>query len=187
LRGEFGGVQVWQRDDRCEDFMTNRTTQTGAFPPERRDRLIREREHDPYRVRAKLPDPTACPDCGAMYRAGRWFWGSPPAEAHRERCPACRRIRDDYPAGILSLRGAFPREHRDELLGLVRNVEEREKAEHPLKRIMAIGDEEDALVIRTTDPGLARNIGDAIHDAYEGELDIGYTDEGNLLRVTWSR
>jgi hypothetical protein len=154
---------------------------------QRRDRLIRERVHDPYMVRAKLPDPTACPECGAMYRDGRWTWGSPPAEAHRERCPACRRIEDDQPAGILTIGGAFPAEHRDEVLGLARNVEEREKGEHALKRIMAIRDEEGSVVITTTDPGLARNIGDALQHAYEGELDYQYTDEGLLLRVSWSR
>jgi hypothetical protein len=122
-----------------------------------------------------------------MYRAGRWMWGAPPVDAHRERCPACQRIRDDQPAGILTLSGAFLREHQEELLGLARNVEEREKGEHALKRIMAVREEKEAIVVTTTDPGLARNIGDALRDAYEGELDYQYTDEGHLLRVTWSR
>ena len=167
--------------------MTHRRAESGPIASKRRDRLIREREHDPYKVRAKLPDPTACPDCGAMYRAGRWIWGAPPVDANRERCPACQRVRDDYPAGILTLRGTFPSAHRDEILGLARNVEEREKAEHALKRIMAIRDDADEIVITTTDSGLARNIGDALHDAYDGELDYAYTDEGSLLRVTWSR
>lgn len=167
--------------------MTERRAKTGPFAAERRDRLIREREHDPYKVRAKLPDPTACPECGAMYRDGRWTWGAPPADANREVCPACQRIRDEYPAGILTLSGSFWREHQDELLGLARNVEEREKGEHALKRIMAVREEGDEIVITTTDAGLVRNIGDALHDAYEGELDYEYTDAENLLRVTWHR
>lgn len=167
--------------------MTKRKDNAGPFPAGRRDRLIREREHDPYKLQGKLPDPTACPDCGAMYRSGRWMWGKPPVDAHREFCPACRRIQDDYPAGVLTLSGAFPHAHRDEILSLARNVEEREKAEHALKRIMDIGDEADTIVIKTTDPGLARNIGDAIHKAYEGDLDYEYTDGGNLLRVMWKR
>jgi NMD protein affecting ribosome stability and mRNA decay len=167
--------------------MTNRQRGQGAFPTGRRDRLIRERDHDPYKVGAKLPDPTSCPDCGAVYRAGRWMWGAPAAEAHKERCPACRRIRDDYPAGVLSLSGSFLHEHRDEVLGLARNIEEREREGHALKRIMAIGDEEDAIVITTTESGLARNIGDAIHAAYQGDLDYHYSDGDDLLRVSWKR
>jgi len=155
--------------------------------PQRRDKLIREREHDSYKVRAKLPDPTACPDCGALYRDGRWVWGKAPVDAQRTVCPACHRIRDSYPGGHLTLRGAFVRDHRDELLGLVRNVEEREKGQHPLKRIMAVEDVESDVLITTTDPNLARNIGDALHRAYEGDLDYQYTEASNVLRVSWSR
>lgn len=153
----------------------------------RRDRLIREHEHDTYKVRSKLPDPTACPECGAMYRDGRWTWGAPPVGAHEALCPACHRVRDDYPGGFLTLAGPFVREHRDELLGLARNVEEREKGEHPLKRIMAVRDTDDGVLVTTTDPGLARNIGDAVHSAWEGDLDYTYSEEGNVLRVTWTR
>lgn len=38
----------------------------------RRDRLIRERIHDPYKARAKLPARAVCPQCGAAYEAGRY-------------------------------------------------------------------------------------------------------------------
>jgi NMD protein affecting ribosome stability and mRNA decay len=159
-----------------------------ASSPGRRDRLIREREHDTYKVRSKLPDPTACPECGAMYRAGRWTWGSPPVDAHRTLCPACHRIRDDYPGGYLSLGGDFLAEHRAEILGLVRHVEEREKREHPLKRIMGVEDADPGGVeITTTDPTLARSIGDAVRAAYQGELDYSYSEESNVLRVRWER
>jgi len=167
--------------------MAKRKTKQGSFPGQRRDRLIREREHDPYKLRSKLPDTTACPECGAMYREGRWVWGAPGVDAHFALCPACQRIQDDYPAGFLMLAGAFAREHREELLGLARNVEQRERGEHPLKRIMAINDERDGTLIATTDAGLARNIGDAVHHAYEGDLEYGYTEEGSLLRVSWRR
>jgi hypothetical protein len=167
--------------------MAKRGTGQGSFSAGRRDRLIREREHDPYKTRSKLPDPTACPECGVTYRSGRWAWGAPPADAHSALCPACQRIRDDYPAGFLTLSGDFAREHRTELLGLARNVEQREKSTHPLKRIMVIRDEADGMLITTTDAGLARNIGDALHHAYEGDLDYQYTEEGSLLRVSWRR
>ena len=78
--------------------------------PERRDRLIRERVHDPYKVRRKLPEPALCPECGAIYQAGRWRWSKPklrPEGAHEVICQACHRIRDQYPAGELTLSGHF--------------------------------------------------------------------------------
>ena len=153
----------------------------------RRDRLIREREHDPYQTRRKLPDPSACTECRVMYRDGRWQWGQPPADAHAVLCPACQRRRDGLPAGILSLEGEFHLEHRGEVLGLLRNVEEREVKAHPLKRIMRVEEEGRTLTVTTAHPGLARSLGDALHHAYSGELDYHYPEEGGLLRVRWSR
>jgi hypothetical protein len=40
----------------------------------RQDRLILERVHDPYRIRGKLPEPTVCPKCGAVFLDRRWQW-----------------------------------------------------------------------------------------------------------------
>lgn len=153
----------------------------------RRDRLIREREHDPYHTDRKLPDPSACTECGVMYRAGRWMRGSPPVGANPVLCPACHRIQDDYPAGEITFEGDFLDDHRDEILNLTRHVAEREGGEHPLKRVMEIQEAGDSVRVTTTDAGLARNIGDAIHDAYGGDLDYRYPKEGGLLRVTWRR
>lgn len=153
----------------------------------RRDRLVKEYEHDPYKSKAKLPEPTCCPQCGAAYHRGRWDWKTGAVDAHETLCPACRRIRDRCPAGYLTLSGAFLREHRQEILGLAHNVETREKAQHPLKRIMGANDRNGDILITTTDMQLARSIGDALHHAYEGELKYQYSEEQNILRVTWKR
>jgi NMD protein affecting ribosome stability and mRNA decay len=154
----------------------------------RADRRMQEHDRDTYGMTAKLPDPTGCPSCGATFHEGRWTWRPAPAEAHRAHCPACKRIEDGYPAGIVTLEGEFQREHRQEIEGLARNLEEREKADHPLKRIMRMEESEDgSLEIATTDIHLARGIGSALHDAYEGEVDYGFTDVENLFRVHWKR
>jgi NMD protein affecting ribosome stability and mRNA decay len=155
----------------------------------RRDRLIQERDHDPYRARGKLEEPNSCPDCGAVFRAGRWQWTAAGASAFApgRPCPACQRIRDDYPAGYVTLRGEFLAEHREEILALSRNVEKREKTDHPLKRIMEMRQDGDAVVITTTDLHLARSIGAAVHRAYQGNLDYAYEKGETLLRVTWTR
>ncbi len=88
----------------------------------------------------------------------------------------------------MHIEGDFTAAHLEEIQGLARNLEEREKQDHPLKRIMRItkGDGE-SWEIATTDPHLARGIGDALHHAYQGDLDDHYTDAENLLRVKWSR
>ena len=146
-----------------------------------------ERQLDSYGLRGKLPDPTACPACGAIYRDGRWIFGAPPADAHPTRCPACRRIEDDYPAGILRISGEFAAAHAEEIQSLARHVEEREKQEHALKRIMGIQREGDVLEIKTTDAKLARGIGEALQHAYHGELHYRMSEAENVLRVEWKR
>jgi NMD protein affecting ribosome stability and mRNA decay len=151
------------------------------------DRVHHADEKDPYATKGKLPDPTACPTCGAMYRKGRWTWGAPPADANRAECPACRRIADGYPAGIVRLSGAFAKSHADELTSLARHVEERENKEHALKRIMAVEREGGDVVVTTTDEHLARGIGEAVEHAYKGTLDYRFSEAENVLRVEWKR
>ena len=153
-----------------------------------REQLLQELVHDSYKSKHKLSEPTLCPDCGAVYHRGRWQWGAAPEKgAHMERCPACHRIHDHFPAGYVTLGGAFFGEHRDEILHRVRHCEEAEKRDHPLERIMAIEANAEGTVVTTTDPHLARRIGDALYHAFKGELEYHYNKDENLLRVAWTR
>lgn len=162
-------------------------TRFAGFQPVRHDRLIQEFRHDAYKAKHKPAEPTVCPQCGAVYHEGRWQWLPRPAQAHEEMCPACHRINDGFPAGYVTVVGPFFNSHRDELMHLVKNEEERAKAEHPLKRIMKFEDQEDGTLITTTDIHLARGIGEALHRAYQGELEFHYNEQENLLRVVWER
>jgi len=136
----------------------------GGFRMLRREQLLPELVHDSYKSKRKLPEPTRCPGCGATFHAGRWTWDVAPAEAHEHTCPACHRIHDHFPAGYVTLSGEFFRRHRDEIVGLLRNCEVTEKAEHPLERIMAIEDTADGVTLTTTDTHLARKIAELTID-----------------------
>lgn len=161
-------------------------TPTPAGTP-RKDRLIRERVHDPYMTRLKPGEPSVCPQCGATFHRGRWSWDAAAPDARPELCQACHRIKDGYPAGVVRLSGGFVQVHKAEIVNLARNEEKQEKGEHPLNRIMAIDDEPAAIVIRTTDIHLPRRIGDAVHRAYGGDLDYHYDEESYFIRVNWRR
>lgn len=161
-------------------------TMRGTWRSVRRDELRTERIHDTYKVTHKPEEPARCPDCGAVFHGGRWTWASV-AKAHELCCPACHRIRDEFPAGYLRIAGPFVAEHREEIVQLIRNREQHEKDEHPLERVMAIEDVDDGMMVTTTDIHLARQLGDALHSAYKGELEYHYNDSENLLRVSWTR
>lgn len=165
--------------------MSTRSIPPG-FHPVRHDRPLLEQVHDAYKSKGKLPDPTVCPQCGAFFHDGRWQWGAAPAGAHQVTCPACHRMNDQYPAGFLTLEGPFFLAHREEIMHLVHHHEQRERAEHPLQRIMAVDERDGEVLVTTTDIHLARGIGEAVHHAYQGELEFHYNPEENLLRVHWT-
>ena len=166
--------------------MSNTSISGGFRQIQRHDGIFQERIHDAYKAKAKLPEPSVCSKCGAVYQQGRWQWRPAPANAHKATCPACHRIHDHYPAGFLTMKGEFFHSHRDEIMRLVRNHEKHELAEHPLKRIMAVEEKDGATLVTTTDIHLARGIGEALHHAYQGKLEYHYNPEQNLLRVNWT-
>ena len=147
--------------------------------------LDREYLHDTYKARGKLPDPTVCPVCGAVFQKGRWKWGRRPAGAKETVCPACRRIEDRYPAGILSLSGPFLKSRKGEILNVIHNQERQAKKEHPLCRIIAVEEREDGIEVATTDTHLPRRIGEALWHAYHGELNLHYAEDPRLVRMSW--
>ena len=95
---------------------------------------------DPYARRMKPPGPTVCPHCGAVFHEGRWQWMRLPMEANRASCPACQRVHDDYPAGIVSLTGSFVIEHRDELRHRRATHSGRGLRQHLADRVVVRGD-----------------------------------------------
>lgn len=158
-----------------------------TFHPGRHLEILDGPFHDPYQEAEKYSEPMVCSDCGAVFSDGRWQWIPPPVQADQVRCTACRRIHENQPAGYVTVEGQFAQDHREEMLNLVRHLETREKAEHPLQRIMSIDDQYGKLEITTTDIHLARGIGEALQHAYKGDLNFHYNKDQYLLRVHWQR
>lgn len=165
-----------------------KTTNKSTHPPHqgRGDRTAVKHRSDPYRTDLKLSEPTLCPICGLIFRSGRWQQGESSHSAVRHLCPACQRVRDKVPAAQLSLGGKFFIQHRKEIMRLIYNTEENERLEHPLERIMDINDFNGETTITFTGNHIAHRIGEAIHHAYQGQLDSHYIDNESLMRLSWS-
>ena len=98
---------------------------TTFFTESRKDRLIHERIHDPYKATCKPAEPSVCPVCNAVFKDGRWQWlESWPVDSHQVICQACQRIRDNYPAGLVTMSGDFIKTHKQEVLNLARQHEQ---------------------------------------------------------------
>ncbi len=164
---------------------------TTRFEPARRKNV--DRTGDPYIPRKGPLKVGVCPECHAISRKKRWYVDEAEylslvrAGAVHRRCPACRKIADGFPSGVVTLRGGFLRTHRDEILTIVRNEERRARGTNPLERIMAIRDGGEDVEILTTDEKLAQRIGREIRKAYQGTVSYKWSEDANLVRVGWSR
>src|SRR6185369_10275932 len=126
--------------------------------------------------------------CGAVFHNKRWQVGNGgPREGRKVVCPACRRIADHTPAGILSLQGSFLASHQTEIGNIIRNTERASFQKNPLGRIMETHKEVQGMTITTTDGKLAQKIGREVYKSYGGELNFLWSQSENLVRVAWSR
>lgn len=153
----------------------------------RRDRLVKERRNDAYKDKRKESGPAMCQKCKAVYTDGKWSWAKPEDAYDRTICPACRRIEDKFPAGEIEIRGLFYTAHEKEVMNLIRNREKMELNQHPLERIMDVGNRDDCVLITTTGVHLARQIGESLAHSYQGDLHFTYGDAEKSIRVRWER
>lgn len=159
---------------------SNRTKVTGDRTP---------RSRDTYQEKEGLKGAAHCA-CGAVFQGKRWQSGNGgtiPRDGRRLVCPACRRIADHVPAGIISLRGEFLAAHETEIGNLIRNTEQAAVQKNPLGRVMETVREKGGITITTTDGKLAQKIGRDIFKSYGGELNFLWSQAEDLVRVAWSR
>lgn len=169
---------------------------TRAKGGKRRDlhRPVLSKLADPYMPTKGGPEPASCPNCHAVYYKKGWTL-DPKALADAKRnpmtisvkCPACRKIEDNYPLGVVHLAGDFVFEHEDEIRGLIKNDEKRARERNPLERIMKIEKKSKELYIETTTDDLALRIGRTLCRAYKGSevLHSRYADK--YVIVNWNR
>jgi len=150
---------------------------------------------DPYLPKGASKKTTVCEGCHAVYKKKRWY-ADPnlynAAVAIRDTavavCPACLKIRDNFPGGIVTLKGDYVLPHKQELLNLIKNEEARARGFNPLERVMSVKESGyGSMVISTTNEKLAQRIGRAIRKAFGGKVTYQWSHDNKLARVDWQR
>jgi hypothetical protein len=150
---------------------------------------------DTYFPRGSVQGVSVCNSCHAVYRNKRWYADE---EMYRsiskdpgtggKVCPACLKIRDNFPGGIVTLKGSYVVTHHEDLLNLIRNEEVRARNVNPLERVMSIKENGfGTLVVATTNEKLAQRLGRAIKKAFNGQVSYNWSHENKLVRVAWER
>jgi len=169
------------------------------MPYARRNRISVEekgqraaRSTDVYLTDYGLKEVSVCPECRSFMMNKRWY--SPEdselmegKEINEVVCPACRRMSDNLPDGILTLSGDYLLEHEDEILNTLKNEEAKTRKKNPLARIMEIRQEGNVVTIHTTSDKLAQKMGRDIFKAHRGNLHYNWSGNENFLRVSWER
>jgi NMD protein affecting ribosome stability and mRNA decay len=147
------------------------------------------RSMDAYQEKGGVKGAAYC-SCGAVFRNKRWCReesGSVLHEGHELVCPACQRIADRNPAGIVSLSGDFLAAHESEIRNLINNTAQGAVTKNPLGRVMDICNDKDGITITTTDVKLAQKIGREVFKSHGGQLQFIWSHAEAPVRVTWSR
>ena len=149
---------------------------------------------DPYRPQEGLKEMAVCESCKALYRNKRWYLDPAVANAalahgraHPVICPACQKMADHYPEGLVTLQGEYLWDREEEIRNILHNEETKAMAKNPLERIMRLDREGDVLVIETTEQKLAEHLGRALHKAHQGILHVSWADDHSVCRVNWHR
>lgn len=135
---------------------------------------------------------SVCEGCQAVYRNKRWYTGPEVMKAGtmtmKVVCPACLKIRDNFPGGIVTLAGSYVLPHKREIIKLVKNEEDRARGFNPLERVMSIKENgRGSIIISTTNEKLAQRLGRAIKKAFHGDVKYHWSHDNKLVRVDWER
>jgi hypothetical protein len=135
-----------------------------------------------------------CKTCGAVYTKRRWVLGSEyraylaRGTARPAICPACDMQAKGQVGGYLRLEGAFVNPHRAELERLLKREAGRAAEDNPLGRILRLEhDPAGALTVATTTEHLVERLGRAVHRAFGGTIDFGFSHNDKFARATWRR
>lgn len=164
-----------------------------------KDRVVPIRNHvanygDPYLPQMKPEEAAMCRECKAVFASGRWQLHEQAGDDLKKAdkvvdtlCPACQKIRDHQPGGIVTLTGGFIKDHETEIVNLIENENRDAMAINPLERVIEIGRTDSGLTIQTTNEKLAQKIGRSIHKAYSGDVEYKWSEDTRLVRVNWHR
>ena len=151
------------------------------------------RQEDPYQPE-EGQEAAVCTQCHALYQGKRWSFDEKLYErlagTHKVRevvCPTCRKIKDHFPEGILTLSGEFFTQHQEEIVTLLEKEAGRVAKRSVVDRIIQMIPEGDKLVVETTTEKLAQHLGRAVYKAYKGDLHFRWGEVNRFVRVYWSR
>ena len=167
---------------------------------------FKKKEHidDPYSMKQAPKGLLECPECQAIFYRKRWsFPGTSSSQTRKSTsagpkkstkqtlvpqsflCPACRKLRDGYAEGFLTIQWPNWGAHKAEVLGLIHNEEHQAARNNPLERVMTIRTRPDGADIETTTEHFAQRLGKHLDRAFKGSVKYRWSHKDKCVRVAW--
>jgi len=143
------------------------------------------------RSTGRLKEPTACERCGAVFSGRTWRRDHPVTAALLDRavwkrCPACTQRAEGTYWGRVVIRGAFVAANEAAIRQRVLNVAEQAEGTQPMRRLVAMERDGEALEVLTTSQKLAHRVARELKKAFRGRATYKWSDDGSLYAV-WER
>lgn len=140
----------------------------------------------------RLPQPTVCERCGAVFTRRTWRWAHGVSHALLARaawsvCPACQQVRRGLYFGRVVIRGAYAAAHEDAVRRRIANVASRAAFTQPQRRVVSAGRSGTVFEVLTTSQKLAHRIVHELKKTFRGRVSYAWSDRDGGLFATWER
>ena len=89
--------------------------------------------------------------------------------------------------GLVRVRGAFLKDHEDEIVNLIKHESRMAEQENPEYKVSEIAKVDGGLDVATTSSSLAKHIGKSLSMAYKGEHKYTFSQDEKYIEVDWRR
>ncbi|HTY12915.1 MAG TPA: hypothetical protein VMD02_01870 [Candidatus Omnitrophota bacterium] len=89
--------------------------------------------------------------------------------------------------GLVRIRGAFLKDHENDIVNLVKSESGRSAAHNPEHRVTDISKVDGGIDVTTSESSLAMHIGKSLNLAYKGEHKFTFSHDEKYIEVDWKR
>ncbi len=89
--------------------------------------------------------------------------------------------------GLVRVRGAFLKDHEDEIVNLIKHESRTTEQDNPEYKVSAISKVDGGIDVATTSSSLAMHIGKSLSHAYKGEHKFTFSHDEKYIEVDWRR
>lgn len=89
--------------------------------------------------------------------------------------------------GMVTLSGAFLKDHEEEILGLIKHESSCAEQDNPAHKVTNIEKKDGKIIVTTSMHGLAMHIGKSLMHAYKGEHKFTFSHDEKYVEVEWKR